>query len=45
MTRELALESLKVAFLTGDTATATRIYVENRISNTVFNQYRQEYSK
>ena len=39
MTRKLALESLRVALIEGDQAKAMRIYVENRISRTVFNRY------
>lgn len=43
MTRKLALENLRVALLQGDTAKATRLYIENRISRTVYNQYHRKY--
>lgn len=43
MTRKLALEHLRVALLQGDSAKATRVYVENRISRAVFNTYWRKY--
>lgn len=43
MTRKLALKHLKVAFLEGDKAKATRIYIENRISMAVYKQYAKKY--
>lgn len=45
MTRKMALEVLKAALLTGDTALATRTYIENRISMQTYAEYRQKYQK
>lgn len=39
MTRKTALEVMKVALLKGDTSKATQVYIENRISRSVYYQY------
>lgn len=43
MKRTVALEHLKAALIQGDTAKATRLYIENRISRSVYNDYYRRY--
>lgn len=45
MSRKLALEHLKVAILQNDTKTATRLYIENRISRATYNKMWQQYGQ